>query len=55
MINKKNRLYKKYMNRRTHHNKTTYKTLINKVNKLARSAKKELFVLNQLEQEKKKY
>ena len=48
---KKNRLYKQYTNRRNHHNKTKYKTLNNKVNKLVRSAKKNYFS-NQLEKEK---
>ena len=51
MIHRKNRLYKQYMNRRTHLNKTKYKTLNNKVNKLVRSAKKNYFS-NQLEKEK---
>ena len=52
MINKKNRLYKKYMNKRTNLNKTKYKTLNNKVNKLLRTAKKNYFS-NQLENEKR--
>ena len=43
MINKKNRLYKKYMNKRTNLHKTKYKTLNNKVNKLLRTAKKNYF------------
>ena len=51
MINKKNRLYKNYMNKRTNMNKTKYKTLNNKVNKLLRTAKKNYFS-NQLENEK---
>ena len=33
MISKKKRLCKKYINRRTHFNKTKYKTLNNKANK----------------------
>ena len=52
MINKKNRLYKQYMTKRTSLNKTKYKTLNNKVNKLLRNAKKNYFS-DQLEKEKK--
>ena len=52
MINKKNRLYKKYMNKRTNQNKTKYKTLNNKVNKALRTAKKNYFS-NQIENEKR--
>ena len=43
MINKKPRLYKQYMRKRTTLNKTKYKTLNNKLNKLSRSAKRNYY------------
>ena len=52
MISKKSRLYKQYMRKRTTLNKTKYKTLNNKLNKLLRSAKRNYYS-NQLEKEKK--
>ena len=52
MINKKSRLYKQYIRKRTTLNKTKYKTLNNKLNKLLRSAKRNYYS-NQLEKEKK--
>ena len=52
MINKKTRLYKQYMRKRTTLNKIKYKTLNNKLNKLLRSAKRNYYS-NQLEKEKK--
>jgi len=51
MINKKNRFYKQYMNKRTQQSKTKYKTLKNKVNKLLRTAKKNYYS-DQLKKEK---
>ena len=52
MINKKTRLYKQYTRKRTTLNKTKYKTLNNKLNKLLRSAKRNYYS-NELEKEKK--
>ena len=52
MINKKSRFYKQYMRKRITLNKTKYKTLNNKLNKLLRSAKRNYYS-NQLEKEKK--
>ena len=52
MVNKKTRLHKRYMRKRTTLNKTKYKTLNNKLNKLLRSAKTN-YHSNQLEKEKK--
>ena len=52
MINKKTRPYQQYMRKRTTLNKTKYKTLNNKLNKLLRSAKRNYYS-NQLEKEKK--
>ncbi len=43
LINKKSKLYKQYMTKKTLVNRTKYKTLNNKVNKLLKSAKKNIF------------
>ena len=52
MINEKRRLYKQYIRKGTTLNKTKYKTLNNKLNKLLRSAKRNYYS-NLLEKEKK--